>query len=609
MPNAGIVVVTDFGSHVAKMAALMLDVDRPVVGERLYMIKVEHANATELVAKLSEILGTKENKTSSRSSRSNRSVKSRLSKKRKNNEGAIANDAIASAIPSKITADERINAIIILGSKAAYRRVKALIKRLDFALPTTSSGRIHVYPLKHADSEEMAQTLTAVISGIQQQSSRRPTNGRLPRPAPRPIGTNGGSTGSSFEGDVRVSHDKPTNSLVVVASIADFNSLLRVIRILDSARRQVYIEATIVEVSVSNSRDLGIAFHGGYVDDKSGSIVIGGVEHSGLSSLNVATLGSSAGLIGGILGPLLEGAEQFLGTSIPSFGVLFQALATAGNVNILSSPHIFTTDNEEAEISVGQNVPYQSAAIGLGGLGGAGGGAGGLIPGTSVQRQDVALTLKITPHINVGGMVRLEIDLEISDIADRDFEGLGPSWSKRTIKDTVIVRDQQPVVIGGLMQDRTTTNESKVPILGDIPVLGNFFKFKSKSKEKRNLLVMLTPHVVNDQLDIDRIVEKRTREQAEFMRSFSTFAAMKYRSNIDYRRKRGVLEAINQTAIEIEVEAAELHELDKRRISFPDGPIDYVDDGKANPDGNNGESENPMTGSMSDHADSPEANE
>ncbi len=589
VPNAGIIVVTDSGTHVSKMAALMLEVDRPVVGERLFMIKVKHADATELVNKITDIVGIKPTTGAApKSTAATRRRTKKLDKKKVSNK--VANDAIASAIPSKLTADERINAIIVLGTKPAYLRVKALVDRLDFDLPSNSSGRIHVYPLEHADAEEMAQTLTSVISGIQ-AGTRTPARPGTTRPAPRPTGTNAGSTASSFEGDVRVSHDKPTNSLVVVASVADFNSLLRVIRILDSARRQVYIEATIVEVSVNRSRDFGVSFHGGYIDDGSGSIVLGGVQHSQLGSLNVQSLATATGAIGGILGPLLDGAEQFLGTSIPSFGVLFQALATAGNVHILSTPHIFTTDNEEAEISVGQNIPYQSAAIG-GGFGGAGG-AGGIVPSVSVQRQDVALTLKITPHVNIGGMVRLEIDLEISDIASEDFGGLGPSWSKRTIKDTVVVRDQQAVVIGGLMQDRKTSSESKVPLLGDIPILGSLlFKFKRNFTEKRNLLVMLTPYVVGDQLDIERIVEKRTREQAEFIRTFSAFASMKYRPDIDYRRKRGVLEEINRTARQIGRETVELEALEKRRITFPDGPIEYVpkdDDDTMDADAKEGE--------------------
>jgi general secretion pathway protein D len=573
----GVIVVTDFGSHIAKMGALVTAVDSPVSGERLYMIKVKHADATELATKLSEILGTAEGGgASAPPAPAPRGRRARAAAARAKAQ-ADANipdspDEAYRALPSKIIADDRLNALILLSSRAAYLRVKALVERLDVALDFDSGGKIHVYTLEHADAEEMAQTLTSVISGIQQPTggaNNQPGRPRRPAPAPAAAGT--ASDAAAFEGQVRVTHDKPTNSLVAVASAADFIALRRIIRQLDTPRRQVYLEATIVEVSVDNSLDLGVSFHGGVEQD--GSIILGGVQHNELSSLNVATLASATGLIGGILGPLLDNAEEFLGTSIPSFGVLFQALATSGNVHVLSSPHILTTDNEEAEISVGQNIPYQSA-IGFGGIGTPGQGGGGLFPTQSVQRQDVALTLKITPQINASDVIRLQIDLEISDIASENFGGLGPSWAKRTIKDVVVVRDQQAVVIGGLMNDRTSTSESKVPLLGDIPVLGYLFKYKSTSKEKRNLLVMLTPYVVKDQLDIERIVERRVREQREFMRTFSTFRSMKYRPDVDYRRKRGLLEEINRAALQVERETLELEELERRQILFPDGPIE-----------------------------------
>ena len=583
VPQAGIIVVTDFGSHVSKMVSMMLDVDRPVIGERLYMIKVKYADAAELATKLTEIIGTKDATPRASSSTTTTARGRRARANQAKNAAAAAtgddNDTVESALPSKIVAEERINALILLASKAAYLRVKALVNRLDVPMDFDSGGRIHVYPLEHADAEEMSQTLTAVITGIQQQTSNNAQGrGRQQRTPRAPAGGGGdGATGAAaFEGTVRVSPDKPTNSLVVVASAADFIALRKIIRELDTRRRQVYIEATIVEVSVNDSLDLGVSFHGGLEQD--GSIILGGVQHPELASLNVASLVSASGLLGGVLGPLLDNAEQFLGTSIPSFGILFQALATSGNVHVLSTPHILTADNQEAEISVGQNIPYQSA-FSFGGIGTPGQNGGtGLLPTQSVQRQDVALTLKIVPHVNASDMIRLEIDLEISDIASENFGGLGPSWSKRTIKDQVVVSDQQAVVIGGLMSDRTSSSESKVPLLGDIPVLGYLFKYKSKTKEKRNLLVLLTPYVVKDQLDVERIVEKRVREQREFIRTFSTFKTMKYRSDIDYRRKRGVLEAINRAVIQVEAEEAELRELERRQITFPDGRIDYIEE-------------------------------
>lgn len=571
--KAGIVMVSDMGSNVSKMAELMLTVDQPVVGERLYMIRVQYADANELATKLTEILGTKEAPTS-KSSKSTKSKakKGRTKDVRRSGPKSIGASEVQSAVPSKIIAEERINSLIVLGSEAAYLRVRALVKRLDVGIDVEGAGRIHVYRLNHSKAEEMGQTLTAVVSGIQQPgagaTAGRRTGGRA-QPA-RPT-ANAGSA-AAFEGQVRITHDQPTNSIVAVASVKDFLALRDVIRKLDVPRPQVYIEANIVEIGVTNSMEFGTSWHGG-ADVGDGNLVLGGVQHSRLASLNVASIATSTGLIGGALGPLLDNAEQLLGTTIPSFGVLFNALANSDSLNILSSPHIITTDNEEAEISVGQNIPYQSSV-------------GVATPGNpfaaatqSIQRQDVALTLKVTPHINASSMVRLEIDLEISDIASKDFEGLGPSWAKRTIKDTVVVRDQQAVVIGGLMSDKKINFEQKVPLLGDIPVLGALlFKYQGTSTEKRNLLVVLTPHIIHDQMDIDRLVEKRTREQREFARTFSSLSKIKYRSDIDYRRKRGVLEEINRTVIAMEKDAQILRELDANMVSVPDGEVRYFDD-------------------------------
>ncbi|MBL4632298.1 MAG: type II secretion system secretin GspD [Kofleriaceae bacterium] len=565
--TAGIVMVTDMGTNVSKMSSLMLEVDQPVVGERLYMVRVRYADATELAAKLTEILGTKvapksKGKSSSRKKKGRKEISTSRPK-------SIGVAEVQSAIPSKIIADERINSLIILGSEASYLRVKALVKRLDVGVDVEGAGRIHVYRLEHSKAEEMSQTLTGVINGFQQGSSTPRRGGARPTPA-RPA-ANAGSA-AAFEGQVRVTHDQPTNSIVAVASVKDFLALRDVIRKLDIPRPQVYIEANIVEVSVNNSRQFGTSWHGG-IDAGSGSLIIGGVQHNDLSSLNVASLATSTGLIGGALGPLLDNAEQLLGTSIPSFGVLFNALANSSNVNVLSSPHILTTDNEEAEISVGENIPYQSS-VGVGGAGNPFAAAT-----QSIQRKDVALTLKVTPHINASSMVRLEIDLEISDIASKDFEGLGPSWAKRTIKNTVVVRDEQSVVIGGLMSDKQISSESKVPLLGDIPVLGALlFKYQTKSTEKRNLLVVLTPHIVHNQMDIERIKAKRMREQREFVQTFSTFDKLKYDSEIDYRRKRGVLEEINRAVRGMERDAALLRELNASQVEIPDGEMRYFDE-------------------------------
>ncbi len=577
LPKAGVVLVTDFASQIATMRSLVRELDRPVAGERLYMIKVKYADVTELAQTLTQILGTRDTTPGASPTpaprRNNRRGRRATAPARPS---PTRTAEVESAVPSKIMADERTNALVILASHPAYLRVKALVDRLDIATEVEGGGRIHVYQLENADAEEMSNTLTAVISGLQTGSSTARGGRAQPRPQVR---TNaGGAEGApAFEGQVRVTQDKPTNSLVVVASVKDFLALRDVIRKLDTPRRQVFIEAVILEVSVNSSRDLGVSFHGGK-DLSNGSVLLAGLQHSQLQSLNVASLATSTGLIGGAVGPLLDNAKELLGTSIPSFGLLFQALATNSNVNVLSSPHILTTDNEEAEISVGQNIPYQASVsnFGAGGAGGTGGSTPGFgFPLQSIQRQDVALTLKITPHINASDLVRLEIDQEISDIADPDFEGNGPSWAKRTIKTTVVVKDQQSIVIGGLMKDRVTTSESKIPLLGDIPLFGYLFKYSTKSKSKTNLLVLLTPYVIKDQMDIEEIVERKVRERKEFIETFSNFSRLGIERRIDYRRKRGLIEEINHVVGVIQDEQQLLDELQQKKETFPDGAIEY----------------------------------
>ncbi len=594
LPKVGVVVVTDYGSNISKMRQFLTEVDQPIVGERLYMVKVSNADATEMVAKLNEILGTSSTAPQTSSSRSSSSKKKRS--KKSDRSQTSSKREIEVAVPSKMIADERTNAIIVLASEPAYLRVRSLVKRLDVAVGVEGDGRIYVHYLENADAEEMANTLSAVITGVSQPSSR----GRAGRnqPARRPAAAPAGASSPAFEGQVRVSHDKPTNSLVVIASVKDYFALKNVIERLDKPRRQVFIEAIILEVSADNSRDLGTSFHGGSVVDgvDDGAIAIGGLQHGGLSSINPASLAGLQGLIGGILGPLLDESAELLGTSIPSFGVLFQALANTSNINVLSSPHLLTTDNEEAEISVGQNIPFQSGFSSFGGA--AGGAAGGFgIPVQSVQRQDVALTLKITPHVNESDMVRLIIDQEISDIASPNFEGLGPAWSKRTIKTTVVVRDQQTIVIGGLMSDRTTYSESKIPLLGDIPLLGYLFKYSQSGKLKTNLLVLLTPYVIKDQMDIEQIVERKVRERNEFVRTFSNFARMELDGNVDYRRKRGLVEEINRKVIMIEREAEELRAASSRGEDFPDGLIEYDDLDSSQPSAPSGDGTGPSSDS------------
>jgi len=217
-------------------------------------------------------------------------------------------------------------------------------------------------------------------------------------------------------------------------------------------------------------------------------------------------------------------------------------------VNILSTPHILTTDNEEAEIVVGSNVPFPSGIVGGGFPGGAGSQAaqlGSFFPSVSVQRQDVALTLKITPRINAANFVTLEVEQTIEEIEGIDQQ-LGPTTSKRSVKTTVVVKDQHTVVIGGLQKNRQINNSHKVPFLGEVPVLGYFFRDSTKARERRNLLLLLTPHVVEGPEDFRAIFLRKLEEHREFVSRFHK-EGNNLVVGIDYAKKHGVLEAIHKS--------------------------------------------------------------
>jgi len=565
IPSSGMLLVTDYGSHIAKMAALVGELDKPGEDERLYSIRVRNADAVELADTLREILGEPAPRAGQ--------VGSRRSEKggtRKVRGAASAGESptraaapAANATPSRIVADGHTNALFVVGTEAAYQRVRALVGRLDPDTDDGGAGQMHTYELENADAEELATTLTSLIGGNATSSNKGARGAR-----------NGhGGKGieiPALEGQVRIAFDGPTNSLVVLSSLRDFLALSKIVRRLDAPRKQVYIEAVILEVDSDVARELGVSFHGGKVRSD-GSIIAGGLQHKTLASSSPKSVLGAGGAVGGLFGPVLKNSESLLGTSIPSFGVAVQALATKGTVNVLSSPHILTADNTPAVISVGENIPYKAGLTALPVTTG-----DGVSPyaNQSIARQDVARRLEIKPHINNSNLIRLEIDLEIADVANPDFgDGLGPSWSTRTVKNTVWVSDQECVVIGGLVADRSESSETKVPLLGDLPLLGYLFKWSHRKAHKTNLLVVLTPHILHDRADARLILERRMRERRELASSRVNLAHMPYRPTVDYGRKRGLVEEINHVVATYESERKLLEELERKHDERPDGPV------------------------------------
>ncbi len=467
---------------------------------------------------------------------------------------------------TKILADERTNSLIIIATERAYLRVLEMIRQLD--IPLEGEGRIHVHYVQNGDAAEIAGALQELIGGV----SAAPAAGAAPGGRAGAAAA-AGATPDLFEGAIRVTSYEPTNALVITSSLHDYAALRSVIERLDAPRRQVFIEAVIMELSVSRSNRLGISFHGGVPNFPSD----GAVDHRRLrrGGLHRARARDPHGARPGRTRPERPrgpAAHRHLAAVLRRGHQ--RPRHFSGDANVLSTPHIIAMDNVEAEISVGQNIPLQTSGLpsnlaslagGLGGLGGATGAAGGLaglaggLGGLgggfgSAPRQDVGTTIRITPHINQSNQIRMEIEEEISERGATEGDLQVVSINKRTAKTEVMVRDQQTVVIGGLMRDSVVTSERKVPILGDIPLIGALFRDTTSSTQKTNLLLFLTPYIIRDPADLRAIYERKMRERQEFLDRYFVFSGDDYEPPIDYSRTRGLLAEMMQNMRDLEVE-------------------------------------------------------
>jgi general secretion pathway protein D len=569
---ANTLVVTDLASNIRRMEEVVRALDQPMAGEKIWVIRLKNIVATEVLQMLQQVFGVGKASSPGQPRRAPIQVSGGGEAPAPSMVGS-GDDSI-----SQIFADDRTNSIILVSAERTYQRVFALIKRLEQQGSTSTGDRIHVYALENANADDMVQVLGGLGISVSAGASR----GRSGRGFSPPPQSSGGAQGSSgaFQDEVKVTPDKATNSLVILATGKDFLTLRDVIRRLDVPRRQVFIEAMVMEVSISKSRDLGLSYHGAIPG--LGGLVVGGLQAGNLRSLSPLSLLSAQGLVGGLVGPQITGSTIFGsgtgGSALPpQFGILLQALQTNNDVNVMQVPNILTTDNEKSTITVGQNLPFPSAITGGLPMAGQSGSMAGFAALQSVQRQDVQLKIEVTPHVSASETVRMELKTEISDVAADNYNNLGPATNKRTLETTAVVRDQQPVVLGGIMRDKVSEAVTKIPILGDIPILGYLFKTRNKKIDKQMLLIVLTPYVINDPSELSRIFERKTRERREFLEAYATFSDERdLVGPIDYTKKRGALEEINRTAVESERELVELRTAEQslHREVVDSGPVE-----------------------------------
>jgi len=465
-PSGNMLIISDRASNVSRIMRIIERMDES--GEEpVEVIPLRNASATELVRTVNQL-----------------------------SQGQAAEGAGA---PVKIVADERTNSVLISGEKSLRLKIKALIVNLDTPLQT--GGDTQVRYLRYADAEKIADKLKG-----QATASAKALGG--------PQGGGGASTASSsgpnVDASVTIWADVATNALIITAPPKIMKSLMAVIDKLDIRRAQVQVEAIIVEVDVNKSSNLGVQWilYGqgsttvpaavtNFPGSGTGIVNLAAAALGGVTSTatTTATSTGAAGLASALTG---TGATLAIGrynaTSGTNFAAIVQALRSDGSSNIISTPSLITMNNEEAEVKVTQEIPlitgsYTSSTQSV---------AGTTSPFETIQREEVGTILKVTPHINEGNSVQLKIEQEDSSPGAKLTDSADISTNKRSIKTTVLIEDGGVIVLGGLMSDTVTQSEDRVPVLGAIPLLGNLFKSRSGSRQKKDLLVFIRPNILRD---------------------------------------------------------------------------------------------------------------
>ena len=444
-PPTGTLIVTDLLSNIKRLLKIIGALDIEGIEEQISVIPLERASSPDIAKSLNQI----------------------FQKTIRQKKGTIASTI-------KIVADERTNTIITLASENDTSRIRQLIKLLDKDVPK-GEERLRVYRLQNANAEDLAK----VLMNLPAKAAKSAKKGKTPL----------------LSKDISIVPDKATNSLIITACRDDYNVLEDVIKQLDIPRPMVYIEALIMEVNVDKGFALGAEWVVGNDFTAEGREGAYGVGFTGAGIMPTLEKPLPSGFSVGVLGETIN----ISGIFFPSLGAVLRAYQSDTDVHIISTPQILTLDNEEAEIYVGENVPYLSKSA-----------TGEQIYDT-YEYKDVGVTLRITPQISQERFVRLNLYQEVTKmkVAQTDEELFKPTTYKRTTKTTVTIKDKNTIVIGGLIGDDITNTVYKVPCIGDIPGLGWLFKYKSESREKRNLFIFITPRIVENPTEAKEIYDEK----------------------------------------------------------------------------------------------------
>jgi len=443
--DGNMLIVSDKRSHLDKMQALIDNIDLQS-DSAIELIALEYANAQDVADTLTQLLDTG------------------------NNLGP----------QTKIVADNRTNTIVVSANPALKNKIQSIVSELDRPLTTNTQAQV-VY-LKYASAEKLVPILDTLASSQQGEEST--------------------------DNNISIQAHNETNSLVIKAPPAVYRNIEQAIEKLDIRRQQVLVEAIIAEVSLDNSKELGVDWYAPIAGDGDDGLVGGSFTGSQLPNLSaddpLDVFGSllSGGLNLGYLnfGIGNDGENQF------KFGGLLRAISTDGNNNILSTPSVVTLNHQEASLSVGQEVPFVTGQYSATGNADS---SGSPNPFTTIQREDVGLSLTVTPHINEGGQIVVDIAQEISSIDPNATTAVDIVTKKRTLNTSVMIPDNSILVLGGLIDDSVQESIKKVPLLGDIPLIRNLFRTKKRTRVKRNLMIFIHPQIMHTDAHQEAISRQR----------------------------------------------------------------------------------------------------
>lgn len=494
-------IVTDTGQSVRRMMRVLEELDVAGVEDKLWLEPLRYAVAVDVKKEIDELIDLK-------------AAQGKDVRRDPSNDARI----------TRVVAVERPNAVLIVGTEAGYHRLLELFKQID--VPQRLGGQMHVVMLEHAEAKKLVTALNDAVS-----AATAPQQGAAKQPL---LGV--------FESPVKISAEETNNALIVTASAHDYAAIDDVIKSLDQPRRQVYIEAVVMDLGSDNTTNLGAALHG--FGDLSGSLGPGSVAFGGFNPMQSLTLPTDPttlqGLVLGVRGPSIPVPgflQSVIGTStIPGIGFLIDASIVAQDSDIIQSPSVMTTDNMPAEFHMQLNTSLQRNApsMALPAIPGAPGSASPLaaaasyIPYSAPATQNygkIGPMLQVTPHLNESDDVRLDVEETISDLTPDPPQGtLGTvNFIERHASTTMTVKDGSTAVIGGLARDIVQHTATKVPVLGDLPVIGIFFRSTTDTLSKSNLVLVLTPHIIRDEGDMKRVVSKRMEERQQFLDHYFLF--------------------------------------------------------------------------------------